>query len=62
MNTTVDGVGAYSTNDVLAPHPTKPGFWKIHGRVDDQIMHNNGEKVRAPFVCLLMSLIFVCLS
>ncbi|KAJ3522383.1 hypothetical protein NM688_g8882 [Phlebia brevispora] len=43
-NTVVDGVGAYSTSDVLAPHPTKPGFWKVYGRVDDQIMHNNGEK------------------
>ncbi|KAJ6471937.1 hypothetical protein C8R45DRAFT_1104158 [Mycena sanguinolenta] len=26
------------------PHPTKPGYWKILGRTDDQLMHNTGEK------------------
>ncbi|CAL1699337.1 unnamed protein product [Somion occarium] len=44
FNTTVDGVDAYATNDLLSPHPTKPGYWKIFGRADDQIMHNTGEK------------------
>lgn len=34
----------YDTNDVLAPHPTKPGFYKVFGRADDQIMHSTGEK------------------
>lgn len=45
-NTMVDGVGAYATSDILAPHPTKPNYWKVFGRADDQIMHNTGEKVR----------------
>ena len=45
MNTVIDGVGAYATNDLLAPHPTQPGYWKIFGRADDQIMHSTGEKV-----------------
>ncbi|KAJ3532133.1 hypothetical protein NM688_g7469 [Phlebia brevispora] len=44
MNCEIDGKGAYNTNDVLAPHPTKPGYWKIFGRSDDQIMHSTGEK------------------
>ncbi|GJE91046.1 acetyl-CoA synthetase-like protein [Phanerochaete sordida] len=43
-NTEVDGVPAYATNDLLMPHPTKPGFWRIYGRKDDQIMHSTGEK------------------
>ncbi|KAL5513471.1 hypothetical protein ACEPAH_3870 [Sanghuangporus vaninii] len=44
FNTLEDGVDAYATNDLLTPHPTKARYWKIHGRVDDQIMHSNGEK------------------
>ncbi|TFY65192.1 hypothetical protein EVJ58_g2123 [Rhodofomes roseus] len=40
----VDGVDAYATSDLLVPHPTKKGFWKIFGRTDDQIMHSTGEK------------------
>ncbi|EKM49937.1 uncharacterized protein PHACADRAFT_213717 [Phanerochaete carnosa HHB-10118-sp] len=43
-NTEVDGVPAYATSDLLIPHPTKPGFWRIYGRKDDQIMHSTGEK------------------
>ena len=48
VNTTVDGVAAYATNDIVAPHPTRPGYWKVYGRADDQIMHNTGEKVPIP--------------
>ncbi|GJE93538.1 acetyl-CoA synthetase-like protein [Phanerochaete sordida] len=44
INVVVDGVPGYDTNDVLAPHPTKPGFYKVFGRADDQIMHSTGEK------------------
>ncbi|THG97397.1 hypothetical protein EW026_g4592 [Hermanssonia centrifuga] len=44
MNHSVSGVGAYDTNDVLSPHTKKPGYWKVYGRADDQIMHSNGEK------------------
>ena len=49
INTVVDGVGAYDTKDLLVPHPTMPGYWKIYGRLDDQIMHSTGEKVRLDF-------------
>lgn len=45
FNTTINGVPAYATGDLLTPHPTKPNLWKIFGRVDDQIMHSTGEKV-----------------
>ena len=46
MNTVVNGEGGYATSDLVTPHPTKPGLYCILGRADDQIMHNNGEKVR----------------
>ncbi|EIW84433.1 acetyl-CoA synthetase-like protein [Coniophora puteana RWD-64-598 SS2] len=44
FNTTVNGVPAYATSDLLSPHPTKAGLWKVFGRTDDQIMHSTGEK------------------
>ncbi|TFK82377.1 acetyl-CoA synthetase-like protein [Polyporus arcularius HHB13444] len=44
VNAKVDGVDAYATSDLLQPHPTRPGFWKYHGRLDDQINLSNGEK------------------
>ncbi|KAH7929530.1 acetyl-CoA synthetase-like protein [Leucogyrophana mollusca] len=44
INTKIDGVDAYATSDIFVPHPTKDGYWKIFGRVDDQIMHSTGEK------------------
>ncbi|KAJ7751462.1 hypothetical protein B0H16DRAFT_1419536 [Mycena metata] len=44
LNTQVGGIPAYATSDLILPHPTKPGYWKIFGRTDDQIMHNTGEK------------------
>ncbi|KAI0719505.1 acetyl-CoA synthetase-like protein [Cerioporus squamosus] len=44
VNTQVDGVDAYATSDLLERHPTRPGFWKYHGRLDDQIILSNGEK------------------
>ncbi|KAJ6583069.1 hypothetical protein DFH09DRAFT_978909 [Mycena vulgaris] len=44
LNTQVRGIEAYATSDLLVPHPTKAGYWKIFGRTDDQIMHNTGEK------------------
>ncbi|RPD67101.1 acetyl-CoA synthetase-like protein [Lentinus tigrinus ALCF2SS1-7] len=44
VNTKVDGVDAYATSDLLEPHPTRPGLWKYHGRMDDQIILSNGEK------------------
>lgn len=45
FNTRVDGTDAYATGDLLTPHPTKPGYWKVFGRADDQIILSNGEKV-----------------
>lgn len=44
INTTIDGKGGYATSDLLSPHPSKPGLWKVVGRTDDQIMHSTGEK------------------
>ncbi|KAK0192594.1 male sterility protein-domain-containing protein [Armillaria mellea] len=47
INTQVEGRDAYSTSDLLEPHPTKEDFWRVFGRVDDQIMHSTGEKTNA---------------
>ncbi|EIN05406.1 acetyl-CoA synthetase-like protein [Punctularia strigosozonata HHB-11173 SS5] len=44
LNTDWNGIKAYATNDLLAPHPQKKGFWKVVGRTDDQIMLSSGEK------------------
>ncbi|EIN04342.1 acetyl-CoA synthetase-like protein [Punctularia strigosozonata HHB-11173 SS5] len=44
LNTKWNGTDAYATNDLLVPHPTKEGHWKIVGRADDQIMLSTGEK------------------
>ncbi|KAF9471438.1 acetyl-CoA synthetase-like protein [Pholiota conissans] len=44
INTKVDNIDAYATSDLMTPHPTKPGYWRIYGKTDDQIMHNTGEK------------------
>ncbi|KAH8101719.1 acetyl-CoA synthetase-like protein, partial [Cristinia sonorae] len=44
INTRHNGLDAYATSDLFTPHPTKPGFWKLYGRTDDQIMLSTGEK------------------
>ncbi|KAH8110846.1 acetyl-CoA synthetase-like protein [Phellopilus nigrolimitatus] len=44
INTKINGRDGYATSDLLSPHPTKPGYWKVVGRTDDQIMHSTGEK------------------
>ena len=45
VNTKVNGVDGYATSDLVVPHPTRPGLWKLYGRRDDQIVLFNGEKV-----------------
>ncbi|KAK0230498.1 hypothetical protein IW262DRAFT_1478004 [Armillaria fumosa] len=44
INTNVDDADGFAISDLFAPHPTKPGYWKIIGRIDDQIVHNTGKK------------------
>ncbi|TFK79675.1 acetyl-CoA synthetase-like protein [Polyporus arcularius HHB13444] len=43
-NTTIGDREAYATSDLVIPHPTRPGTWKIVGRADEQIILSNGEK------------------
>ncbi|KAJ3842699.1 putative aminoadipate reductase [Lentinula raphanica] len=55
VNIEIDGTPGYATSDVFAPHPTKPGLWKIVGRVDDVIIHSSGEKtVPHPMEFIIM--------
>ncbi|KAH9840963.1 uncharacterized protein C8Q71DRAFT_854811 [Rhodofomes roseus] len=44
INTKVDGVDAYASSDLFTEHPSKPDYWKVYGRSDDQIIHSTGEK------------------
>ncbi|KAJ6507610.1 hypothetical protein DFH09DRAFT_1437030 [Mycena vulgaris] len=43
-NTEVGGIPAVDTNDIVQRHPKNTKFYRLYGRVDDQIMHSNGEK------------------
>ncbi|KIY43206.1 acetyl-CoA synthetase-like protein [Fistulina hepatica ATCC 64428] len=46
-NSLYEGHEAYATEDVVEPHPTREGLWRVVGRLDDQIMLSTGEKVRS---------------
>ncbi|KZP05121.1 acetyl-CoA synthetase-like protein [Athelia psychrophila] len=49
-------VNGYATNDCWVPHPTKPNFWRIVGRLDDVIILASGyNMVPAPIENLIMS-------
>ncbi|KAJ7452161.1 hypothetical protein B0H11DRAFT_1742224 [Mycena galericulata] len=56
LDTVVDGVPALNTNDLFLRHPSNPDLWKVYGRrVDDQIMHSNGEKTNpGPLEAILL--------
>ena len=45
-NTKIGDADGYATRDLVTPHPTLPGYWKVFGRADDQLTHDTGEKVR----------------
>ncbi|KAG5723111.1 hypothetical protein E4T56_gene213 [Termitomyces sp. T112] len=45
INLQIMGQDACATGDLLAPHPTKPDYWKVIGRLDDQIMLLTGEVI-----------------
>ncbi|TCD63228.1 putative NRPS-like protein biosynthetic cluster [Steccherinum ochraceum] len=44
FNSTIDGEPALAISDWVVRHPTKPGYFKILDRVDNQIIHSTGEK------------------
>ncbi|KAJ3715279.1 hypothetical protein DFJ43DRAFT_1007325 [Lentinula guzmanii] len=47
-------IPGYATSDLFEPHPTIPNLWKIVGRIDDVIIHSNGEKtVPAPIESII---------
>ncbi|KAK1217855.1 hypothetical protein PQX77_019475 [Marasmius sp. AFHP31] len=41
----LQGNEAFATGDLMIPHPTRKNYWKVIGRVDDQIMLSSGEVV-----------------
>ncbi|KAK2788903.1 putative NRPS-like protein biosynthetic cluster [Onygenales sp. PD_10] len=36
--------GSYATKDLFKKHPSRPGLWKLVGRLDDTLVMLNGEK------------------
>ncbi|KZP33066.1 putative nonribosomal peptide synthetase [Athelia psychrophila] len=49
-------VKGYATSDLWTPHPTKPGFWRIVGRLDDVIILASGENmVPGPLESIIVS-------
>ncbi|KZP33662.1 acetyl-CoA synthetase-like protein [Athelia psychrophila] len=49
-------VTGYATSDCWEPHPTKPNFWRIVGRLDDVLILASGENiVPAPMENTVMS-------
>ncbi|KAJ7356732.1 hypothetical protein DFH08DRAFT_1047596 [Mycena albidolilacea] len=55
-NTVHNNVPAFTTEDLLLPHPEKPGFWKYVCRKDDQVRLYNGMKINTPaFEVILVS-------
>ncbi|KXN81361.1 hypothetical protein AN958_04748 [Leucoagaricus sp. SymC.cos] len=46
VNASIDGIPAYDTGDLLVPHPSRDGFWKVLGRASERIMLSTGEFVR----------------
>ncbi|KAL8822839.1 MAG: hypothetical protein Q9191_006436 [Dirinaria sp. TL-2023a] len=44
LNYNIPGATEYATRDLFIPHPTKPGLWRFHGRIDDILVLSNGEK------------------
>ncbi|KAF8895224.1 hypothetical protein BD779DRAFT_1498243 [Infundibulicybe gibba] len=46
LNTKINGTDCYATSDLFTPHPNKLGYYRVYGRVDDQIVHTTGEKVK----------------
>ncbi|KIJ29342.1 hypothetical protein M422DRAFT_269298 [Sphaerobolus stellatus SS14] len=54
INTAIDGVPAYDTNDLVVRHAQNEGLWKFYGRHDDRITHSTGEKTNpVPIETLL---------
>ncbi|KAK7037592.1 hypothetical protein VNI00_011084 [Paramarasmius palmivorus] len=44
-NTQWRGQSVFATEDLLIPHPTRKDYWKVLGRMDDQVMLSSGEVV-----------------
>ena len=50
-----DAPNPYRTNDVFREDPPGSGFWIILGRMDDVVVHSNGEKTMAGGVATLLA-------
>ena len=63
LNTKEGEFDAYASSDLVIPHKTVPGLWKIVGRLDEQIILSNGEKVRSHYiVCICAFHTDLCLN
>ncbi|KZT06951.1 uncharacterized protein LAESUDRAFT_758773 [Laetiporus sulphureus 93-53] len=55
LNADANDVHSYAMFDLVISHPMKPGFWKIHGCMNDQIMHSTGEKTNLGLLEAMMN-------
>ncbi|TFY78273.1 hypothetical protein EWM64_g5737 [Hericium alpestre] len=44
INTEINGILGYRTNDLVQRHPVRDDYYQIYGRLDDQLMLSTGEK------------------
>ncbi|VDC04878.1 unnamed protein product [Peniophora sp. CBMAI 1063] len=44
FNVTLDGNSGYAIGDLIQEHPLHKGYFKLHGRADEQIILSTGEK------------------
>ncbi|PYI09495.1 acetyl-CoA synthetase-like protein [Aspergillus sclerotiicarbonarius CBS 121057] len=45
LSHTFPDVQTWRTRDLFTPHPTKPGLWRFHSRIDDMIVLSSSHKV-----------------
>jgi hypothetical protein len=52
LNANIHDQECFATNDLLQPHPSVPGLWKVYGRANSQILLATGKKVTKILVFL----------
>jgi long-subunit acyl-CoA synthetase (AMP-forming) len=59
LNITIGDKRGYATGDLLQEHPSIKGYYKLYGRVDEQIVLSTGEKTNPVPLGDLISLYII---
>lgn len=43
-------IGSWRTGDLFIPHPSKPGLWRFHSRVDDLLVLSSSHKLSPVYM------------